>query len=383
MTRSGPPVDRIGLGIRPRGALLAGAGLALLAGLTGALVLLGVPMPQVTLHLAAVHGLLMAFGFLGTLVSLERAVALGRVWGYLAPLASAAGAIELIVGTVPLATALFVVAGGAFVAIYLAFDRIERSLHGTVQAAGAFAWLGGAILLANERSVGAVVPWLAAFLVLTIVGERLELSRVTRPPEGARRAFVLACLVFGGGVMLTVAAPDVGRRMAGIGLLALAAWLGRYDIARRTIRSRGVVRFIAASLLPGYVWLAVAGTTWLVLGAPTGGSGDDASLHALFLGFVISMVFGHAPVILPAVLRVPLPYRPRFYAHLGLLHLSLVVRIVGGDRLGAIGAWQLGGILNVTALLLFLASSILAVLLGPGGARRTAIHSNAGGLTIP
>ena len=38
---------------------------ALLAGLTGALVLLGVPMPAGTLPLAATHGVLMTLGFLG------------------------------------------------------------------------------------------------------------------------------------------------------------------------------------------------------------------------------------------------------------------------------------------------------------------------------
>ena len=45
-------------------------------------------------------------------------------------------------------------------------------------------------------------------------------------------------------------------------------------------------------------------------------------IHALFLGFVISIVFGHAPVILPAVLRVPLPYRSVFYRPLAMLHGS-------------------------------------------------------------
>ena len=84
-------------------------------------------------------------------------------------------------------------------------------------------------------------------------------------------------------------------------------------------------------------------------------------LHALFLGFVMSMVFGHAPIILPAVLGTPLPYRPRFYAHLALLHVGLVLRIVAGDLFGLHGAWLLGGIVNVAALLLFVASSALAI----------------------
>lgn len=45
------------------------------------------------------------------------------------------------------------------------------------------------------------------------------------------------------------------------------------------------------------------------------------------------MVFGHAPVILPAVLRVPLPYHPVLYLPLVLLHGALVLRILLGEPL--------------------------------------------------
>jgi hypothetical protein len=31
------------------------------------------------------------------------------------------------------------------------------------------------------------------------------------------------------------------------------------------------------------------------------------------------MVFAHAPIIFPAVLGVPLTYRPSFYLHVGVL----------------------------------------------------------------
>jgi hypothetical protein len=77
------------------------------------------------------------------------------------------------------------------------------------------------------------------------------------------------------------------------------------------------------------------------------------------------MVFGHAPIILPAVLRLPLPYRPRFYAHLALLHVGLVVRLLGGDLLGFEAAVTAGGALNVAAILLFALSSAAAVVGAP------------------
>lgn len=59
------------------------------------------------------------------------------------------------------------------------------------------------------------------------------------------------------------------------------------------------------------------------------GSIYDALLHTIFLGFVFSMIFGHAPVIVPAVLGTQVPYTALFYTHLTLLHLSLVMRVMG------------------------------------------------------
>ena len=362
-------------GLTPsRYALLALGGIGLLAGLTGALVLLGVPMPVGARSFGADHGLLMTLGFLGTLISLERAVALRRGWGYLAPLLTGAGGLALIGGASnSVAVVLFTGGGAAFVAMYVAFDRIERSLHTSVQAVGALAWLGAGILLLGGRSAGDVVPWLAAFLVMTIAGERLELSRLAQLTSRARIGFVVAAGIFAAGVAITVPSPAAGTRVAGLGLIAMAAWLARNDLARRTVRMPGSPRFVALSLLAGYAWLAIAGACWLAFGATGAGPGHDAMLHALFLGFVMSMVFGHAPIILPAVLGTPLPYRPRFYGHLGLLHVGLVLRIVAGDLFGFHGAWLVGGIANVAALLLFVVSSALAMALE----RRTGLAAAA------
>jgi hypothetical protein len=44
-------------------------------------------------------------------------------------------------------------------------------------------------------------------------------------------------------------ALDLGVRIVGGSLVALALWLLRYDIARRTIRRSGVTRFIAPLIL--------------------------------------------------------------------------------------------------------------------------------------
>jgi hypothetical protein len=172
--------------------------------------------------------------------------------------------------------------------------------------------------------------------------------------------------VFGAGLVCS-ALPGpllpVGVRIGGAGLLALAVWGWRYDVARRTIKVQGLSRYMAVCLLSGYVWLLAGGIAWLAIG-DLGGSiaGYDLALHALFLGFVMSMIFGHAPVILPAVLGVRLPFRPWFYVHLGVLHLALLVRLVGGDLIGNRIAWQAGGIGTEVAVVLFLVVSATTVM---------------------
>jgi hypothetical protein len=362
--------------VRTRGgrlALLALGGAGLMAGLIGALVLLGVPTPTSTIRLAGAHGVLMTIGFLGTLISLERAVALGRAWGYLAPVATGAGGLALVAG-LPASQGfgLMTIGAGAFVAMYVAFDRIERSLHTAVQGVGAVAWLGGSVLLLAGWAPPRVFPWLAAFLVLTIAGERLELARLGRLTQRMRIGFVVVAGMFCAGVALSPFYPEAGVRMSGVGMLGMAAWLARNDLARRTVRMQGVTRFVAMSLLTGYAWLAAGGLSWLAFGAVGGGPAYDAMLHTVFLGFVISLVFGHAPIILPAVLGLPLPYRRRFYAHLVLLHAGLLLRLVGGDLLGFEAAVTIGGAINVTAILLFVLSSATAVVSAP---RRRMSHS--------
>jgi hypothetical protein len=344
---------------RWRFALLGAGGLALLGGLTGALVLLGVAMPAAAGRFAVAHGELMTLGFLGTVVALERAVALGQPWGYLAPGLAAVGAIGLLLGLPAVGGAGLLLGAALLLAVYGAFARAERSLQLGVQAAGAGAWLGASILLVAGIPVASAYPWLAAFLVMTVVGERLDLARLGGLPTRARRQLIVALWLFVAGVSAALVLPEAGTRVAGIAMLTMAAWLARHDLARRTVRLPGVTRYIATCLLAGYAWLAVAGAAWAITGTAPGAA-YDVRLHALFLGFIVSMVLGHAPVIGPAVLRVPLPYRRANVAVLALLEVGLLIRIVGGDLLGVPDGLLVGGVLNVIAMLAFVGVSIAA-----------------------
>jgi len=219
---------------------------------------------------------------------------------------------------------------------------------------GAALWLVGNTIWWLNQPVAHAVPWWAAFMVLTISGERLELARVLRLTPLVKRLFIGAIATVIAGLVLSLALFEIGVRLSGIGLVLLALWLLKYDIARRTIRKTGLTRFIAACLLPGYVWMACAGIAWVAF-APfySGGLYYDAMLHMIFLGFVFSMIFGHAPIILPSVLGIPVTYHPAFYLHLVLLHVTLGLRVVADLIMSSqLRMWT--GMLNVCVVLLFI-----------------------------
>lgn len=79
-----------------RAWLMVGAGISLLAGLDGALLLLGVWSPVTSTRLSEWHGPLMVLGFVGTVICLERAVALGHRLAFLVPAVSGLGVIVLL-----------------------------------------------------------------------------------------------------------------------------------------------------------------------------------------------------------------------------------------------------------------------------------------------
>ena len=352
-----------------RVALFAAALVSLLAGLWGGLLLLGLRVPTLVAPTAADHGPLMALGFLGTVISLERAVALGRGWAFAAPALAGAGSLALLVSVPAVVGRLLLCAAAiVLVVVYVVVHRIQPALHLRVMAAGAVCWYVATVLWLAGWSLPRLVPWIAGFLVLTIIGERLELARVAMLTRTSVRRFLVGAGLLGLGLVVSVlpSADGVvgatGVRIAGAGMIGLALWGAVHDVARRTVKIPGVTRFMAVCLLAGYVWLFTGGSIWLVAGNLGDGIGTyDAALHAVFLGFVMSMIFGHAPVIVPAVLRVRLPFARWFYAHVALLHVSLLIRVVLGDAARFTLWWQIGGVGTELAVLAFLAASATAV----------------------
>ncbi|MBZ0303922.1 MAG: hypothetical protein K8J31_29560 [Anaerolineae bacterium] len=340
----------------PRALLLLVVAGTLLAGLGSGLARLGWQTDALSRNWIMIHGPLMISGFLGTLICLERAVALASRyrWSLVVPLINAAGAVALLlIRDAALAKSLLTAGSLGLVLLFALMLRLHPSRDVLIMALGAVCWLLGNSLWLGGQPIYQVVHLWTAFLILTIVGERLELSRVRRLTHTTETLLVLTVVVYLVGVALSVINLDSGIRLLGLGAVLMAAWLLHHDVARRTIHQTGLPRFIASCLLAGYVWLGFGGLIAIWKGAVYAGPDYAVILHAFLLGFVFSMIFGHMPIILPALTGLRLAYTPTSYGPLILLHASLMFRMAGNLTL-TLSAGQWGGLLNGVAVVWFL-----------------------------
>lgn len=334
--------------------------LALLMALWAGLVRIGWALPALP-SLAMAHGPLMVCGFLGTLIPLERAVAIRRKWMFSAPILTGLGWILLLALPGLIGAILFTLGSLVTVAILIYIYKREPKIQMAVMAAGSLAWLVGNVLWVTGMPIFQMVFWWMAFLVLTIAGERLELSRFLRLStiKVLIFGFITVLILINAGV--AVFNLDTGTRLTGLGFLLLGVWFLPNDIASRNLRhSLALTRYIAICLFTGFLWLIIGGGMMLLIGAQYAGPYYDALLHIVFVGFVMSMIFGHAPIIFPSILRVQIVYEPAFYIHLVLLHLSLLIRVLG-DMASLQRLRQWGGLLNEVAILFFLGMTGYAV----------------------
>jgi hypothetical protein len=303
----------------------------------------------------------MACGFLGVLIGLERAVGTGKRWAYAGPALAALGILVALAGVGGSLGPLLVTAGSIIVTlVLLGLVQLQPALFTATLAAGGAAWVVGNLLWALGRPLPVASLWWMGFLVLTIAGERLELSRMLKLSPWGYRSFLIAVGVLASGLGIGTFIFGAGMAVSGGGLLLIGLWLLRYDIAQRRLKAGGQARFTALALISGYVWLMVGALLLMRYAGATAGPFYDAAMHSVFLGFVFAMIFAHAPIVFPAVLSIPMQYTARFYIPLVLLHGTLLARVSGN----LFGWWEgrlWGGLLNAATILLFLLTTVTAL----------------------
>lgn len=343
---------------------LAMAILALLSGLLAGLSRAGWQLPVINVTFSLLHGPLMVGCFLGTLISLERAVALGKSWSYLAPFCTAFGAIALWINPLQFLAPWFILLGSIIlVMIFINFMRLKAGFDLWMMTLAAITWMISNVLWISGWPVNALSIWWIVFLVLTIVAERLQLAGMFSRPDQNKAVFITALVLSLLSLFSFFYSLEWTALLLGSGLLLFALWLFANDIARKTIKQNGLTRFIAACLLGGYAWLLTGSILMMVFMNHGAGLYFDATLHAVFVGFVFSMIFAHAPIIFPAIIGSEITFSMRFYSHWILLHLSLLFRVLA-DVNGWLEGRQIGALLNVLAILLFLFNTVYSVMRG-------------------
>ena len=304
------------------------------------------PVESVFLH----HGAIMTGSFLGTVILLERIVAMKKKWLFAFPLINGFSVIFYFLDLKEVAFVCLIIGAVGLVFVFYRINLKHGDLPHRIMWIGATAWLIGNIHLLLFASYAHSILWWMAFLLLTIVGERLELSRFL-PVSNTKKYVLLAFLAL---FLVSCVLPFHmgGQYLTGGSMVLISSWLVLYDMVRKSIKMPGIHRFSAITLLFGYIWLAIAGILYIL--NVTGEITYDALIHSFFLGFIFSMIFAHAPIILPGVLGLNLrPYHPTLYIWVVIFQISLLIRVSGG--LFSMSGWkQWGGLVNGIVILLFL-----------------------------
>lgn len=118
-----------------------------------------------------------------------------------------------------------------------------------------------------------------------------------------------------------------GTWIMGGSVIFIGVWLLRYDMANVAARKDKQFKYIGIGLKVGYVWLILNGVILCFLELHP--LFYDLYIHTFFLGFTFSMIWAHAPIMLPMVLGIQEKlFHPILWIGWSLFQLSLFGRIV-------------------------------------------------------
>jgi hypothetical protein len=330
--------------------------LSLVGGLVAGMIRIGwnLSIPNLSAH----HGAIMVGGFIGTLISLEKVIALKIRYLYVVPFTSGASTVLFLFGFPVIAFSLLVAASFGLVVVVSVFLWKERTLVYAIMLAGAACWLVGNIMLGLTRFYPSAFGWWICFALLTIASERLELMKFL--PVSSRSILFFFFLLIAVVVGCLFSFHGIGTAITGLGLAGVALWLMRHDVVGISIKKNGLTKYVAFTLITGYMWLLLTG---IFLMTTSGGAFSyDLIVHCFFIGFVLSMIFAHGPIILPGVIGISIkPFSNAMYVCLGLLHLSLALRIVG-DVFVLLELRKYSGVVTALALVSYFGTLLYLIL---------------------
>jgi hypothetical protein len=340
----------------------------LLVGLTAGLSRIGwnIPASGIGVH----HGAIMVGGFLAALIALEKAIPLKKKWLLIVPVLCALTVLIALDDFHEIGLGFLLAGSLGLLGIQCWYlMRFPKDKSALLMLAGACCLVTGNFMLIHSAFYPSAFPWWMGFILLTIVGERLELSKFLPVPSLAKSLLLLFLFAFIAGLILPFHVG--GKYLSGTAMICVALWLLRYDVIRVGLRSNGLAKYSAIALLLANAALLIEGIFLLLL--PEGAFAYDTLVHVFFIGFGFSMIFAHGPIILPSVLGLAIkPYHPVLYLWIGLLHASLVLRVAGNTMLQM--DWRRAG--GAGSAVVIVAYFLTLVILAVARSAKPAANSN-------
>ena len=350
----------------------------LLAVVLGALRLLSLhgiismtPLTSLQYH----HGELMVFAFLAPLILTERYLgaanfSLNRSI-HVMPFLAAAGAVlkllSWVTGVIVLNTiGSITIAVAVVIYVYLLYSLGRQStqpLPFRYMLLGALVLLAGTLINISRSPAGnpAFTLLLISFPILTILGERVELSRFLSPAIYRRAGWGFWVALVASAVLLfriLLVDNDYLVSVWAVLLAMMVVPLLRSELTLVRLGRKGLHLYLGRHLVVAYVWLFL-GLLVLVI-AREGYPLYDAATHALAIGFVFTMIMAHAPVIIPVIFPRKIAEEKLGYYPLVLLTIGAGMRMVG-YLLGAGGVKipALAGLSGIVVLLAIIAFGVM------------------------
>jgi len=251
-----------------------------------------------------------------------------------------AGGIMVAAG-ISLGYLLWILGAAAFMVLHLfLLLKFGHGYHHILMVAASLLLLLGNIGLYMGQPLYRLVEAWTGFLVLFVMGERVEMARIAGFRFPASLGVIASVLLFMASAIL--GSGPISTNLAALAMIMLPISVMRYDVGLRFMDGRGFQRFLSIGLAMAYTWLIIGGFLWLLMGY------RDLSLHTVFIGFTGTMILTHAPVIIPAIIRTRHFYSGTLYAPLMLLQASTIIRAASGMIAG--GLLPISGILTILAV---------------------------------
>lgn len=331
--------------------------LSLLLGITAGWQRIGWDLPAA--NLAGDHGALMTGSFAGTLICLERSIMCTNKWWKLLPVINGLSIILFLLHFPQLAYIFLIAGSTGLLALRFIYYKKSPTLTHLILIMGAFAWLTGNLILFNQHSYPSAVKWWMLFLLWTILSERLGLNQLPSASAHKKIPLYFIIIINVAGVLLPF--HWYGNELFAISLAGLSAWLLAFDRGFHAVKKPGQQRYTGLWLMMGYIWLMIT-AAWLLF-RPDAPYAYDGALHSFFVGFMLSMVFCHIPVIFPVIFRINISlYHPVLFILMALFHLSLALRI-GGDALLHHESRKWGAMINGIIIILFFVFTAMIIII--------------------